>query len=72
MYRKSLALDEALGRKAGMASNYTNLGNVYKTRGDLDQAEAMYRKGLELFKGMGAQREVEHVQALLDELRIRG
>ena len=32
-----------------MESDYANLGNVYKTRGDLDRAEAMYEKSLELF-----------------------
>jgi Flp pilus assembly protein TadD len=31
-----------------VASAYTGLGNVYYTRGDLDQAEAMYRKAVEL------------------------
>ena len=48
MYRKALALNEALGSKEGMASNYGNLGLVYKTRGELDKAEEMYKKSLEI------------------------
>jgi tetratricopeptide (TPR) repeat protein len=31
-----------------MASDYGNLGNVYRTRGDLDRAEEMYKKSLEI------------------------
>ena len=48
MHLKSLEIDEALGRKEGMARQYGNLGIVYKTRGELDRAEAMYLKSLEI------------------------
>ncbi|MDZ7712033.1 MAG: tetratricopeptide repeat protein [Rhodovibrio sp.] len=48
MYWKSLEIDEALGSKEGMASDYRNLGIVHEIRGDPDQAEAMYRKSLEI------------------------
>ena len=37
----------------GMASAYGNLGTVYQIRGDLTQAEAMYRKALELSETLG-------------------
>ncbi|CAD7849151.1 MAG: hypothetical protein, partial [Olavius algarvensis Gamma 1 endosymbiont] len=53
MYRKGLALNEALGRKEYMAAIYGNLGNIYRIRGDLDEAEAMYRKGLALNEALG-------------------
>ncbi len=53
MHRKSLEIDERLGRLEGMASDYGNLGNVYYTRGDLDRAEEMYRKTLEIDKRLG-------------------
>lgn len=36
------AFEEALGRKESMASDYGNLGILYQTRGELDQAEAKY------------------------------
>jgi len=32
----------SLGRKEGVANDYSNLVNVYQTRGDLDKAEEMY------------------------------
>ncbi len=32
-----------------MVSDYGNLENVYRIRGDLNKAERMYRKSLELF-----------------------
>ena len=37
-----------------MAAAYGNLGAVYQMRGDLTQAEAMYRKALTLFQEIGA------------------
>ncbi|MBS0587978.1 MAG: tetratricopeptide repeat protein, partial [Proteobacteria bacterium] len=43
-HQKALKIDQELGSKEGMANAYTNLGNVYKTRGDLDQAIEYYQK----------------------------
>ena len=54
MYQKALELNQALGRKEGMASDYCNLGIVYKTRGELSQAEEMYQKALELNQALGS------------------
>ena len=54
MHRKSLALNEELGRKEGRASVYGNLGLIFKARGDLDQAEAMHRKSLALNEDLGS------------------
>ncbi|WP_417916590.1 tetratricopeptide repeat protein [Candidatus Electronema sp. JC] len=53
MYRKALALFEALASKQGMAQTYGNLGNVAYTRGELDKAEEMYRKSLEISEALG-------------------
>ncbi len=53
MYRKSIAINEALGRKEGVASDYGNLGNVYQVRGDLDKAEELYRRSLAIEKKLG-------------------
>jgi protein O-GlcNAc transferase len=44
MHRQALELNQALGYKEGMANQYGNLGLVYRIRGDLDRAEAMYRQ----------------------------
>ncbi len=68
MYQKALAITEALGYKEVMASNYTNLGNVYRTRGELEQAEPMYKKALALFQEIGATPLVKKVQGLLADL----
>ncbi|MCH7848696.1 MAG: tetratricopeptide repeat protein [Planctomycetes bacterium] len=53
MTRKSLQIDEKLGRLKGMATDYGNLGIVLKTRGDLGGAEAMHRKSLEINEKLG-------------------
>ncbi len=52
-FRQALELNERLGRREGMASNYGNLGNVLYVRGDLDGAEEMYRKALDLDEKLG-------------------
>ena len=36
-----------------MANNYTSLGTVYRLRGDLDGAEAMYNKSLKIDEDLG-------------------
>jgi len=53
MYRKSLEINEKLGRVEGMAKAYGNLGFVLRTRGDLDGAEEVYRKSLEIDLKLG-------------------
>ncbi len=37
-----------------MASQYGNLGNIYRTRGELDKAEEYYRKALDINKDLGS------------------
>ncbi|RLG31094.1 hypothetical protein DRO03_02215, partial [Methanosarcinales archaeon] len=49
-----------------------NLGNVYQTRGDLDRAEEMCEKSLELFTSMGSKPMVEKVESLIVALRRGG
>ncbi len=53
MHRKSLEINEQLGRREGMASQYGNLGLIHQTRGDLDEAERMHRKALEIDEQLG-------------------
>jgi tetratricopeptide (TPR) repeat protein len=36
-----------------MASDYGNLGAIYQTRGDLDEAERLIRKALEISEKLG-------------------
>jgi len=54
MYRKALAVNEELGRKEGMASQYGNLGILYETRGDLDRAEEMLKRARSIYISIGA------------------
>jgi tetratricopeptide (TPR) repeat protein len=53
LFRKSLEINEKLGRLEGMANVYAGLGLVYKTRGDLDEAERLHRKALEIDEKLG-------------------
>ena len=55
-----------------MAGDYGNLGVLYKTRGELDRAEEMYRKSLDLFREIGATPRIEQVEQWLADLREDG
>jgi tetratricopeptide (TPR) repeat protein len=58
MIRKSLEMEEKLGRTEGVAVDYRNLGVLFMARGDLAQAEAMFRKSLEMEKKLGRTEEI--------------
>ena len=53
MHKKSLAIEEKLGRHEGMASEYGNLGLIYRTRGELDRAEQMHKQSLAIEEKLG-------------------
>jgi tetratricopeptide (TPR) repeat protein len=52
-YRKSLAIEEELGNRPGMADTYHQLGNSAFLRGRLDEAEDWYRKSLAIEEELG-------------------
>ena len=55
-----------------MGNDYGNLGIVYQTRGDLDRAEEMYEKSLELFTSIGSKPMIEKVESLIAALKRGG
>ena len=63
MHKKALALDEALGRKEGMARAYGNLGLVYATRGGLADACSYWNKALNLYREVGMKREIAEIES---------
>ena len=52
-HRRSLAIDEELGDRAGMASGYHQLGGVAQERGDYDAALDWYRRSLAIDEELG-------------------
>ncbi|MDZ7712034.1 MAG: tetratricopeptide repeat protein [Rhodovibrio sp.] len=52
-YRRVARSGEKANDRMVVAVAYGNLGNVYQVGGDLDQAEAMYRKSLEIEETLG-------------------
>jgi tetratricopeptide (TPR) repeat protein len=52
-WRQSLAIEEQLGDRAGMASSYRHLGIVAQDRGDWDEALQWYRQSLAIFEQLG-------------------
>ena len=45
---KLVHMHRQAGEELGMAAGYGNLGNLHSMRGDLDAAEAMYRRSMEI------------------------
>ena len=54
--RQSLKMEEALGRKLGIAVNYVDLGQVKLAQGDLDSAWFYYRKSMEFHQLAGSEK----------------
>ena len=52
-YRQSLAIDEELGDRFGMAISYHQLGVTAQDRGQLDEAEEWYRRSLDITEELG-------------------
>ena len=52
-YRKSLAIEEELGDRPGMAKTYHQLGIVAQERGELGTAQDWYRKSLAIEEELG-------------------
>jgi len=53
MYRRALTINEDLGLKEGVTSAYGNLGLIHQIRGELDQAEQMYRSCQDKLETLG-------------------
>ncbi len=68
MHRRALEIDEQLGRREGMAIAHRNLGEIYKARGELDEARRLWALARDLFSGVGVVSQVEQTQGLLAEL----
>ena len=60
-YRKSLAINEELGDRPGMASTYHQLGITAQDRGRLDEAEDWYRKSLAIRRTRQPPRHGDHL-----------
>ncbi len=52
-HKKSLAIEERLGRTEEMAADYGNLGLIERTRGNLDAAETYHKKALAIDERLG-------------------
>jgi len=48
MYKQALEINEALGRKEGIANNYGNLGSIYLDGGNIPKATLFLNQSKEL------------------------
>jgi len=69
MQKKALEIDKKLGRLEGMASDYSNLGNVYEERGDIGKAREYWEKAVGLCKRIGMPHMVEKVEGWIERIR---
>ena len=58
-------IDEKLGQLEGVARDSGNLGIILKTRGELDEAEAMYLKALEIYEKLNQPAGLASIMAML-------
>jgi len=58
-----------LGNKEGIAINYGNLGNIYRTRGDTDRARKYWKQSLALFQQLDAKDNIALVQSWINEAK---
>jgi len=73
MHLKALAIYEKLGRQEGMAAAYCNLGDVYRLRGKLDEAELWLAKSLELCERLHVlEYQADAIASLGEVARDRG
>lgn len=61
-------MDKGLGRREGIAANYTNLGAIAEQRADTCEAHRLWTFARDLYDQIGAGPMVEKVQGYLDEL----
>ena len=48
-----------------MASDYGNIGNIYKIRGKLDKACDYWKKSLELFSNINAKEQISLTEKMI-------
>jgi tetratricopeptide (TPR) repeat protein len=69
MYKTSLEIAEKVGLLEVTATDYSNLGSVYKQRGDDRKAKEYWAQALDLFKKIGMPNEVKEVEGWLEKIK---
>jgi tetratricopeptide (TPR) repeat protein len=54
-YQRSLDIKERLGDQSGMATSYSQLGDLAQQRGDYDEAARQYQRSLDIDERLGDQ-----------------
>ncbi|MFA0963195.1 tetratricopeptide repeat protein [Roseivirga sp. BDSF3-8] len=67
-YLLAATINQSMGELAGLANNYTNLGNYYADSGQPDKAMKYLQKALRLYKQTGDQLRVNYVANSLGTL----
>ncbi|MCT7969789.1 tetratricopeptide repeat protein, partial [Laspinema sp. D1] len=66
--QQCLALYQAIGDKAGIASSWGVLGDIERNRGNWNEAERLYRQSLELSTELGDRKEMAAVSGVLGDI----
>ncbi len=69
MHYKSLAINEALGYKEGIASDCGSMGRIYQSQGKPDKAKNTLLKSHKLFIEIGATHKAALVNRWLQSLK---
>ena len=68
MYKKSLTINETLGRQEGTAIQYRNLGWIARFRKRFETARDYWSKAKDIYTKIGIPKQVESIETLLAEL----
>ena len=64
-YQKSVAIQEALGDRAGLATTLHNMGLVAKAKQDWPTALAYFTRSRDLYQQIGLEKDVQEEEALI-------
>jgi len=68
LFEDSLALSASCGNPLDTAETYRELGRMHVAKGDRDPARESFTQALDRFRQVGAERDVEETEKLLEEL----
>lgn len=69
LHHAALTINQKLGHRLGEATSLGNIGRVQKDMGNREEALKLLERALKIFKEEGAERHLEKVKGIMEEIR---